>query len=305
MRPASFNGICTRRPSAVTAMATWRRFLAIEQTHSGLPNAARQTRAVCAVYEALGDHATTRTPRQCSCPHEASARARAGPPATGRISPAFRARCDETAGRPAASSRDPIPHDVGGHIFQRCPASSTSAELARADTTTSRLERPEPSASESSGQYQRRPAPIVRASDATSARAHVRRTRLPFTFDSFRVCRVSSSPWQPGGLPEKIPGFASPPHDGFALDSETGGGALALGTDDGPFVPRRNTGRRSGSDRGGWGSCRGHRAERGPTRTRPVQAAGAPGGTRRRGRPRASRRRAGRTPRPRAGHRRR
>jgi hypothetical protein len=33
--------------------------------------------------------------------------------------------------------------------------------------------------------HQRKPAPIVRAIDARSARAHVRRTRLPFTVDSF------------------------------------------------------------------------------------------------------------------------
>jgi hypothetical protein len=34
---------------------------------------------------------------------------------------------------------------------------------------------------------------MVRASDARSARAHVRRTRLPFTNDSFRACRCRRS----------------------------------------------------------------------------------------------------------------
>jgi hypothetical protein len=47
----------------------------------------------------------------------------------------------------------------------------------------------------------------------------VRRTRLPFTSDSFESVEIIVSR-QPGGLPEKIPGFASPPRDGFALDGE-------------------------------------------------------------------------------------
>jgi hypothetical protein len=59
---------------------------------------------------------------------------------------------------------------------------------------------------------------MVRAMDARSVSAHVRRTRLPFTFDSFRVCRASSDDGNRAVFGAKIPGFASPPRDGFALD---------------------------------------------------------------------------------------
>jgi hypothetical protein len=50
----------------------------IEQTQVGLPNATRPTRAVRAVYEALRDRATTRTPRLRTCRHEAPRRVERG-----------------------------------------------------------------------------------------------------------------------------------------------------------------------------------------------------------------------------------
>ena len=82
-----------------------------------------------------------------------------------------------------------------------------------------------------SDQSQRRPAPRVRASDASSAMTPVKRARFAFTMDSFVrvVCRCTGDR-RPGGLPRKIPGFASPPRDGFALDDEPVGERPSLRT---------------------------------------------------------------------------
>ena len=60
-RPVSFKGIWTRRPSARIAMATWRRLRPSNRPKAGLQYKCPAERAVRAVYEALGDHATTRT----------------------------------------------------------------------------------------------------------------------------------------------------------------------------------------------------------------------------------------------------
>lgn len=73
-------------------------------------------------------------------------------------------------------------------------------------------------------QFHLTPAPSVRAMVASSDRATVKRARIAFTtppqwFDCLRRSR------QPGGLPAKIPGFASPSHDGFALDGARHGSA--------------------------------------------------------------------------------
>jgi len=91
--------------------------------------------------------------------------------------------------------------------------------------------RPEPSACESSDQSQRRPAPRVRASDARSASAVVKRARFAFTMDSFMSRLSSIGRSAAGRSSEKIPGFASPPHDGFALDDvPDGGGSSSVST---------------------------------------------------------------------------
>ena len=53
---------------------------------------------------------------------------------------------------------------------------------------------------------------------ASSAMAVVKRARFAFTVLHL-VSEIASSVRQPGGLGEpEIPGFASPPRDGFALD---------------------------------------------------------------------------------------
>jgi hypothetical protein len=77
----------------------------IEQAQAGLPSVTRPIRAVRAVYEALHDRATTRTPRHRTCRHEARAVgwARIGT-GSGRSRPG-RPGHEETAGHPTVSSR--------------------------------------------------------------------------------------------------------------------------------------------------------------------------------------------------------
>ena len=60
------------------------------------------------------------------------------------------------------------------------------------------------------------PAPTESAMAASVATAQVKRARFAFTIDSFESAAIHRHR-QPGGLGE-IPGFASPPRDGFALD---------------------------------------------------------------------------------------
>jgi hypothetical protein len=71
-------------------------------------------------------------------------------------------------------------------------------------------------------QSHRIPAPIDRAMDARSVRAQVKRARFAFTVCSLHAKDVALWRRQPGGLGE-IPGFASPPRDGFALDDRSSG----------------------------------------------------------------------------------
>jgi hypothetical protein len=125
-------------------------------------------------------------------------------------------------------------------------------------------ERPEPSTSESSDQYQRTPAPMVRASDARSASAPVKRARFAFTLTplSLDVCRVGDR--QPGGLPRKIPGFASPPHDGFALDDEPSGRAVCPSPEPSRRRDQMDMTRRSCPGPGLRVSARAHRRPAGP-----------------------------------------
>ena len=68
------------------------------------------------------------------------------------------------------------------------------------------------------GQYHLMPAPRDRAMVARSDRATVKRARFAFTEPPRTVVIQVDRVWQLGGLGE-IPGFASPPRDGFALGS--------------------------------------------------------------------------------------
>src|SRR6478752_1841992 len=61
------------------------------------------------------------------------------------------------------------------------------------------------------------PAPRVSAMVARSDTARVKRARIAFTGFTSNI-EYCAGLRRPGGLPRKIPGFASPPHDGFALD---------------------------------------------------------------------------------------
>jgi hypothetical protein len=216
-RPVSFKGTCTRRPSVVTTTATWRRLwpsnrpkMLVSRTRPGRPGRFAQSTRHFVIAQPPGPHVF----------------ARAGTK-----------RRDGWGADP-----DPIPGvRSSGPDAKRPPVTRRSRHgLVRLDETTSSLpalpglENECRAGERADGQqhpkglslqhashqsHQRSPAPIVRAIDATSARAHVRRTRLPFTSDSFESVEIIVSR-QPGGLPEKIPGFASPPRDGFALDGE-------------------------------------------------------------------------------------
>jgi hypothetical protein len=90
----------------------------------------------------------------------------------------------------------------------------------RPDLSGARLERadefPAVTGLDSHHQSHRIPAPTVRASDARTVSAHERRARVLFTIDPLRA---KSGSRRIGGraVSCEIPGFASPPHDGFAL----------------------------------------------------------------------------------------
>jgi hypothetical protein len=119
-RPVSFMGICTRRPSVVTTPATWRRF-----RPSNRPNAVSRTRP-----GRPGRFAqSTRRPVivQPPAPHGFD-RART----TGPAIPVPDMRRPSVARR-SPSHRRPSERGID-HAFQRCPASTTSAELAIIDT---------------------------------------------------------------------------------------------------------------------------------------------------------------------------
>jgi hypothetical protein len=104
----------------------------------------------------------------------------------------------------------PTPENVKGR--RRC---------RRPDLSDVRLERddefPAVTCVDSHHQSHRIPAPTVRASDARTVSAHERRARVLFTIDPLRA---KSGSRRIGGraVSCEIPGFASPPHDGFALD---------------------------------------------------------------------------------------
>jgi hypothetical protein len=71
-------------------------------------------------------------------------------------------------------------------------------------------------------QSHRIPAPTVRAIDARSISAQVKRARFAFTDIPLPTGFGSPLDRRPGGLGE-IPGFASPPRGGFALDDRSSG----------------------------------------------------------------------------------
>ncbi len=90
----------------------------------------------------------------------------------------------------------------------------------RPESVCVRLERddefPAVTGVDSHHQSHRIPAPTVRASDARTVSAHERRARVLFTIDPLRA---KSGSRRIGGraVSCEIPGFASPPRDGFAL----------------------------------------------------------------------------------------
>jgi hypothetical protein len=179
-------GICTRRPSLVTTTATRRRSRPFE------------VRTVRAVYVDLFRRATTPNPSGIEVVMGAGvSRESERPPGAG--------------GRPSARALRRYP--------QRCPAWSTSAELAMV-IRAMRRRRYAALKVIFMAVYQRIPAPIVRAIAPSSMMAEVKRARFAFT-------RAPSQRWddrslrsrQLGGLPAEVPGFASPPRDGFALDN--------------------------------------------------------------------------------------
>jgi hypothetical protein len=65
---------------------------------------------------------------------------------------------------------------------------------------------------------------MVRAIDARSVTAQVKRARFAFTFDSFEPVSMHPDSGNRAVFARKIPGFASPSHDGFALDGGPDGG---------------------------------------------------------------------------------
>jgi hypothetical protein len=66
----------------------------------------------------------------------------------------------------------------------------------------------------------------VRAMLAMISRAQVKRARFAFTM-SPSIRRASHSRLGNRAVSYEIPGFASPPRDGFALDDPLSGGAIA------------------------------------------------------------------------------
>jgi hypothetical protein len=98
---------------------------AIEQSQAGLQKLARRSRAVAAVYEPLGDPATSGGWRPGATPRISRRRSSVLTRESSGIS--------ETAGNPAASQSPKGSLEARVHR-QRCPASRTSAELATADS---------------------------------------------------------------------------------------------------------------------------------------------------------------------------
>jgi hypothetical protein len=129
----------------------------------------------------------------------------------------------------------------GSRRTQLLPALSSLDDECGAGERGEDEQDPEGLSLESSGhrrQSQRIPAPTVRAMDARSISAHVKRARFFFTFDSFEPVGRRSLGSRAVFRDGKIPGFASPSHDGFALD-EVAAEEEVLDTDNGSGVPDR------------------------------------------------------------------
>ena len=105
------------------------------------------------------------------------------------------------------------------HHVQRCPASIPKSGRERAGlvTTTTAM------GCDPDRRHLRSPVPAHACADGQGhgreqrhSPGEARQVRLHV--DSFEPVWMASRPRQPGGLARKIPGFASPPRDGFALD---------------------------------------------------------------------------------------
>jgi len=174
-------GICTRRPSLVTTTATRRRSKPFE------------VRKVGAVYVAFVPGATRR--------RLPPGRTRRGQGSVTRM----------TAGGPTVIHLlllGLLPALTGLKNESRAREGHQRDEDSKVDGLEDGLH----------GYDHRIPAPTVRAIAPSSMTAQVKRARFAFTGSPSQRGTNALSDRRPGGLPREIPGFASPPRDGFALD---------------------------------------------------------------------------------------
>jgi hypothetical protein len=175
--PASFSGIWTRRPSVVTTTATWRRFRpsnrpnAVSRTQPGRSGRFAQSTRRLVIAQPPAPHVIDRVGTTRTGPKVALATRDRPPDAT----------------RPPVTRRSRRGPDLGSRSRSDLPALSRFERERRRGDHGHDDEHPEGMSLQhaSHQSHQRSPAPIVMAIDARSARAHVRRTRLPFTLDSF------------------------------------------------------------------------------------------------------------------------
>lgn len=178
-RPVSFRGIWTCRPSARIAMATWRRLRPSNRPKDGLPSRpGRPGRFAQSTRRSV----IMQPPRA-----DGVAELLLGPRLAGRRF----ALADSRTSRDRRSPDGLFPTSVTLTPRARIIASAAPPREPRRSWPERKGPgepgRPEPSTSESSDQYQRWPAPRVRASDARSAMTPVKRARFAFTLDSFLV----------------------------------------------------------------------------------------------------------------------
>ena len=239
--PEAWSGTFTRRPSAVTTTATGRRSRPLLRPTLAVSDALRpRGRRPCGPGSLACpvDRATTLNPPYrtgARLPSEGAAVARrTGVAHEVGLPGGCIARC---AARLSVTRFTPRPSPItNGPSRIDGPFSSTGAAYApRSLPAVTRLEHDGRAGHDSesgedpeglkldevlhrqSHQSHRMPAPRVRAMDATSARTQVKRARFVFTRDSVSEIYTLSDR-RLGGLPWKIPGFASPPRGGFALD---------------------------------------------------------------------------------------
>jgi hypothetical protein len=238
--PEPRTGRKTRRPSARMATATWRRSRPWKRLKARLRcTASRCVARPCGSGSLAGclDCATMRTAPDRTAASRACSWSEAAPaeqPSSRRTNDADGCRARHPSARFSGGCR-PVRRSGPGMIAVvhfRGPSAETGRVVAGGaggdgsifcssffSTFRSKL-----GSSFRSNDYQRQPAASVIAIDASSAMARVKRARFAFTFVSLsNGCvrlesgsRAVSSRWQ------EIPGFASPPHDGFALDGRVG-----------------------------------------------------------------------------------